>query len=134
VAFFKESEQVRHTARIDSQSALYLPGKRRGFTRKMMNRSELIAQIAAKSGLTKADSEKALSATIEAITESMKNGEEVSLVGFGSFAVGERAARTGRNPQTGAKIKINASKVPKFKPGKTLKDALNLPMPKGSGF
>jgi DNA-binding protein HU-beta len=80
--------------------------------------------MAEKAGLSKADSEKAIKAFIDAVTEALKAGEKVALVGFGTFSVGERAARTGKNPQTGAKIKIPASKSPKFKVGKALKDAV----------
>jgi DNA-binding protein HU-beta len=81
--------------------------------------------MAEKSGLTKADAEKALKAFTDAVTEALKAGEKVSLVGFGTFSVGERAARTGQNPQTGAKIQIAAAKSPRFKVGKALKDSVN---------
>ena len=90
-----------------------------------MNKNELIDAIAAGSELTKADAGKALDATVAAITEALKGGDSVSLVGFGTFAVKARAARTGRNPQTGAEIQIAASNVPGFKAGKALKDACN---------
>ncbi len=90
-----------------------------------MNKSELVAAIAKKSELSKKDSEKALVATIEAITETLAKGEKIQLVGFGTFEVTKRAARDGVNPKTGAKIKIKASKAPKFKAGKALKDAVN---------
>lgn len=90
-----------------------------------MNKSELIDAIAATADISKADAGRALDATVSAITEALKGGDQVTLVGFGSFLVKERAARTGRNPQTGKEIKIEASKVPSFKPGKALKDALN---------
>ena len=90
-----------------------------------MNKNELIDAIAAGSELTKADAGKALDATVAAITEALKDGDSVSLVGFGTFAVKARAARTGRNPQTGAEIQIAASNVPGFKAGKALKDACN---------
>ena len=89
-----------------------------------MNKSELIDAIAEKGGLSKTDAGKALDATIASITEALKSGDTVTLVGFGTFNVKERAARTGRNPQTGAEIKIAASKVPAFKAGKALKDAV----------
>ena len=89
-----------------------------------MNKAELIQAIAEKSGLTKKDAEKALAATIEAVTAAMKAGDKVALVGFGTFAVKTRAARTGKNPQTGATIKIPAAKVPSFAAGKALKDAI----------
>ncbi len=90
-----------------------------------MNKSELIDQIADSADISKAAASRALDAAIDGITESLKNAESVSLVGFGTFLVRERAARTGRNPQTGAPIQIAAAKVPAFKPGKALKDALN---------
>ena len=90
-----------------------------------MNRSELITSIADKTGLTKKDSEKALAAFIESVEEQLQHGEKVQLVGFGTFEVSERAARTGKNPQTGKEIKIPASKAPKFKAGKALKDLVN---------
>ena len=90
-----------------------------------MNKTELIAAVAEKAGLSKKDCEKAINATFETITASMEAGEKVQLVGFGAFEVSERAARTGRNPQTGKSMKIKASKAPKFKAGKALKDALN---------
>jgi DNA-binding protein HU-beta len=85
---------------------------------------ELVNAIAEKAELTKADAEKALKAVIDSITEALKDGDKVALVGFGTFSVSERAARTGKNPQTGEKIQINASRVPKFKAGKMLKDAV----------
>lgn len=90
-----------------------------------MNKSELIDRIAETADLSKADATRALDATIEAVSNALKNGEQVALVGFGTFLVKERAARTGRNPQTGKEIPIAASKAPAFKPGKALKDALN---------
>ena len=89
-----------------------------------MNKSDLIANIAEKSGLTKKDADKALSAVIDSITEALKSGDKVQLVGFGTFEVRERAAREGVNPRTGDKIKIAASKVPAFKAGSALKDAV----------
>ncbi|WP_026824223.1 HU family DNA-binding protein [Arsenophonus nasoniae] len=90
-----------------------------------MNKTELINQIAKKADLTKKDSEKALNALIETVTEALKAGDEVQLVGFGSFQVKPRAAREGRNPKTGEALKIAASNVPSFKAGKTLKEAVN---------
>lgn len=90
-----------------------------------MNKSELIDHIAESSDISKAAAARALDATLEGITQSLQNAESVSLVGFGTFLVRERAARTGRNPQTGATIEISAAKVPAFKAGKALKDALN---------
>ena len=90
-----------------------------------MNKSELIDAIAADAGLSKADAGKALDATLASVTGALKRGDFVSLVGFGTFQVKDRAARTGRNPQTGATIQIAAAKVPGFKAGKALKDAVN---------
>jgi DNA-binding protein HU-beta len=90
-----------------------------------MNKSELVSAIAEQSGLTKADAAKALDATTAAITNAMVANDSVAIIGFGTFSVGERAARTGRNPQTGAEMQIPAANVPKFKPGKALKDAVN---------
>ena len=90
-----------------------------------MNKSELIDAIAASADIPKAAAGRALDATIDAITGALKEGDQVVLVGFGTFAVKERAARTGRNPQTGQPIEIAAAKVPGFKPGKALKDAVN---------
>lgn len=90
-----------------------------------MNKSELIEAIAASADLSKASASNALDATLKAIEEALSKGDQVTLVGFGTFAVKERAARTGRNPQTGAEIQIKAAKVPGFKAGKGLKDAVN---------
>jgi len=90
-----------------------------------VNKSELIDRIAESADLSKADAGRALDAAIEAITGALKNGDQVALVGFGTFVVKERAARTGRNPQTGKEIAIAAAKAPAFKAGKALKDALN---------
>ena len=90
-----------------------------------MNRKELISAIAERAGLTKKDAEKALSALTDTITEELKNGNKISLVGFGTFEVKERAARIGHNPSTGEKLEIPSAKVPSFKPGKSLKDAVN---------
>ena len=90
-----------------------------------MNKTELIAAIAEKTELTKKDSEKALKAFIDVVAEQLKKGEKVQIIGFGTFEVSERAARTGINPKTNEKIKIAASKTPKFKAGKALKDSLN---------
>ena len=90
-----------------------------------MNKSEMIDNIAKQADISKAAATRALEAMTGAVKTTLKKGGSVSLVGFGTFAVGERAARTGRNPQTGASIKIKAAKVPKFRPGKALKDALN---------
>ncbi len=90
-----------------------------------MNKTELIEHIATNADISKAAAARALDATIEAIKLTLSNGADVSLVGFGTFTVGKRAARVGRNPRTGVAIKIDAAKVPKFRPGKALKDALN---------
>ena len=90
-----------------------------------MNKSELIDHIAQQADISKAAASRALEAAIDAITDTLKNGDSVSLVGFGTFVATERAARTGRNPRTGVAIKIAKAKVPKFRPGKALKDALN---------
>lgn len=90
-----------------------------------MNKTELVAAMAEKAELSKKDSEKALKAFIDVVSEELKNGGKIQLVGFGTFEVSERAARTGKNPQTGAAIQIPASKAPKFKAGKALKDMLN---------
>ena len=89
-----------------------------------MNKTELIAAIADKAGVSKKDAEKVVNATFDVITAAMADGDKVSLVGFGNFEVRERAAREGKNPQTGEKIKIDACKVPAFKAGKALKDAV----------
>ncbi len=90
-----------------------------------MNKSELIDHIATQSDLSKAAAARALDATIEAVTRTLKKGGKVQVVGFGTFEVSKRAARTGRNPRTGEAIKIKAAKVPKFTAGKALKEALN---------
>ena len=90
-----------------------------------MNKSELIEAIAASADLPKAAAGRALDAMVEAVTGALKDGDQVVLVGFGTFAVKDRAARTGRNPQTGAEIQIKAAKVPGFKAGKALKDSVN---------
>ncbi len=90
-----------------------------------MNKSELIDAIAESAGLTKADAGSALDATVGAITSALQRGQSVSLVGFGTFTVRHRAARTGRNPRTGESITIKASNNPAFKAGKALKDAVN---------
>lgn len=90
-----------------------------------MNKSELIDAVAASADISKAAAGRALDAMVDAVTGALKNGEQVALIGFGTFAVKERAARTGRNPQTGAEIQIAAAKVPGFKAGKALKEAVN---------
>lgn len=90
-----------------------------------MNKTELVAAIAEKTELTKKDAESALKAFTDVVAEELKKGEKIQLVGFGTFEVSERVAREGRNPQTGETMKIAASKAPKFKAGKALKDAIN---------
>ena len=90
-----------------------------------MNKTELVAAVAEQADISKKDAEKALKAFVDVVTEKMKKGEKVQLVGFGTFEVSERAAREGRNPQTGKTMKIEACKAPKFKAGKALKDAVN---------
>ncbi|MGF7207004.1 DNA-binding protein HU-beta [Skermanella aerolata] len=90
-----------------------------------MNKNDLVALVADAAGLSKIDATKAVDAVFDGIIQSLKKGEEVRLVGFGTFDVSDRAASEGRNPRTGEKINIPASKQPKFKAGKTLKDALN---------
>ena len=89
-----------------------------------MNKSELISKVAEMTDLSKKDVTKAVDAVFEAITEALQNGDKVQLVGFGNFEVRERAARKGRNPQTGEEINIAASKVPAFRPGKLLKEGI----------
>lgn len=89
-----------------------------------MNKSELIAAVADQSGLTRTDAGNAIDALVEVIGKALKENDKVSLVGFGTFSIRERAARTGRNPKTGATLKITASKNPSFKAGKALKDAV----------
>jgi len=90
-----------------------------------MNKTELIDQIATSAEISKAAAARALDATVEAVKSALKAGDSVSLIGFGTFAVGERAARTGRNPRTGKTLEIKAAKSPKFRAGKGLKDAIN---------
>ena len=90
-----------------------------------MNKNDLITEVAKNTGLSKVDSAKAVDALLNAVTGALKKNDEVRLVGFGTFSVAKRAATEGRNPRTGAKIKIPASKQPKFKAGKGLKDAVN---------
>ena len=89
-----------------------------------MNKNEFVAAIAEKSGLTKKDAEAALNAYTAVVTDALKAGDSVQLIGFGTFEVRERAARTGRNPHTGETIETAAAKAPAFKPGKALKDAI----------
>ena len=90
-----------------------------------MNKTELVAAMAEQAQISKKDAEAALKAFTDVVAEELKKGEKIQLVGFGTFEVSERAARTGRNPQTGAEMKIAASKAPKFKAGKALKDSIN---------
>ena len=90
-----------------------------------MNKAELIAAMSEKTELSRKDAEKALKAFTDVVTEELKKGEKIQLVGFGTFEVSERAARTGRNPQRGEEMGIPASKAPKFKAGKALKDLIN---------
>ena len=90
-----------------------------------MNKTELIDAIAAAADLSKADAGRALDAVVDSVTDALKKGDQVSLVGFVTFSGKHRSARTGRNPQTGAAIEIKASEVPSFKAGKALKDAVN---------
>jgi len=89
-----------------------------------MQKSDLIEKIAGEAGISKAAADRALSSLLNNITKAMKKGDRISLVGFGTFSISKRAARTGRNPQTGAEIKIKAKKVPKFSAGKSLKEAV----------
>ena len=90
-----------------------------------MNKTELVAAMAEHADMTKKDAEKALTAFTEVVAKELKKGEKIQLVGFGTFEVSERAARTGRNPQSGEEMKIPASKAPKFRAGKALKDMIN---------
>ena len=90
-----------------------------------MNKADLVAAMAEKAGVSKKDAEASLKAFTDVVAEELKKGEKIQLVGFSTFEVSERAARTGRNPQTGAEMTIAASKAPKFKAGKALKDSLN---------
>lgn len=92
-----------------------------------MNKTELVNSVAEAAGLSKKQAEAAVKATLDSITNAMVAGDKVQLIGFGTFETRERAARTGRNPQTGKEIKIKASKVPAFKAGKALKDVVNAP-------
>ncbi len=89
-----------------------------------MQKSDLIEKIAGDAGISKAAADRALNSILSNITKTLKSGDRISLVGFGTFSISKRAARIGRNPQTGAEIKIKATKVPKFKAGKSLKEAV----------
>jgi DNA-binding protein HU-beta len=115
----ESGDRRQATARRPRDNHPYFP------ERLLVNKTELIEHIANNADLSKAAAARALESTIDAVKKTLKKGGTVSLVGFGTFAVGKRAARTGRNPRTGAAIKIKAAKVPKFRPGKALKDALN---------
>ena len=90
-----------------------------------MNKSQLVEKIATGADISKAQASKAVDAFTDAVTEALKDGEQVALIGFGTFSVRDRAARSGRNPQTGETIQIAAAKIPAFKPGTNLKDAVN---------
>lgn len=90
-----------------------------------MNKTELIGEVAGKAGITKKDAEKVINAFFTTVEEGLKTGDKIQLIGFGTFEVRERQARKGRNPQTGVEIDIPAARVPAFKPGKALKDALD---------
>ena len=96
-----------------------------------MNKADLVAKVAEKSGVTKKDAEKAVAGIFAAVQEALVAGDKVQVLGFGTFEVKERAARTGRNPQTGEELQIAASKNPSFKPGKALKEAVNVQPAKG---
>ncbi|OGU16050.1 MAG: DNA-binding protein HU [Geobacteraceae bacterium GWC2_53_11] len=91
-----------------------------------MTKAELISSVAEQAGLKKVEAEKAVAAFIASVTAALKSGDKLSLVGFGTFSTAKRAARKGQNPQTGKKIDIPAATIPKFKPGKTLKEAVNV--------
>jgi DNA-binding protein HU-beta len=91
-----------------------------------MNKNELVSAVADKSGITKSQAADAIDAALDVITSALKSGDEVRLLGFGNFVVADRKATTARNPQTGATVNVPASKAPKFKPGKALKDAVNV--------
>tara|TARA_R110000850_G_scaffold138692_3_gene259748 strand:- start:796 stop:1071 length:276 start_codon:yes stop_codon:yes gene_type:complete len=91
-----------------------------------VNKSELIEAVAGSADISKAAAGRAIDAVVESVTNALKNGDQVTLIGFGTFSVKDRAARTGRNPQTGAEIQIAAAKIPSFKAGKGLKDSVNV--------
>jgi DNA-binding protein HU-beta len=113
------------TAIIQAHAVPYLKGRVSTRSQLTMNKSELIDQIAISADISKASAGRALNAVIEAVTATLKKGGEVSLVGFGAFYVAKREARTGRNPRTGATVRIEAARVPKFRAGKALKDTVN---------
>jgi DNA-binding protein HU-beta len=110
---------------LQAQNFFKRPSSLLIYLRFFVNKTELIDHIAQHADISKAAATRALESTIDAVMTTLKSGDSVSLVGFGTFAVGTRAARVGRNPRTGTEIKIKAAKVPKFRPGKALKDALN---------
>jgi DNA-binding protein HU-beta len=116
--FFRRAMPRELTTMAQQAASHHVTGNR-------VNKTELIEEIAKSADITKASATRALDAMMEAVTTSLKNNDSVTLVGFGTFTVGERAARTGRNPRTNEAIKIAAAKVPKFKAGKALKDAVN---------
>ncbi len=90
-----------------------------------MTKTELVSEVAERTGLTKVDAERAVKALVDTVTDCLKKGDSLTIVGFGTFSVSQRAARTGKNPRTGEKLEIAAATTPKFKPGKSLKDAVN---------
>ncbi len=90
-----------------------------------MTKTELVSEVAERTGLTKVDAERAVKALVDTVTDCLKKGDSLTIVGFGTFSVSQRAARTGKNPRTGEKLEIAAVTTPKFKPGKSLKDAVN---------
>lgn len=120
-AFVEQSRVNRLSALLATADDQHLPDNEGNF----VNKTELIEHIAKHADISKAAATRALDSMVGAVKTTLRKGGSVSLVGFGTFAVGKRAARSGRNPRTGATIKIKAAKVPKFRPGKALKDALN---------
>ena len=90
-----------------------------------VTKTELVSEVAERTGLTKVDAERAVKALVDTVTDCLKKGDSLTIVGFGTFSVSQRAARTGKNPRTGEKLEIAAATTPKFKPGKSLKDAVN---------
>jgi len=115
-------ERASTQTNSNAAGCLFLNEQRKG---RHVNKSELIDAIAKHADISKAAAGRALDATVASIRTSLRKGSMVTLVGFGTFYLGKRAARSGRNPRTGAAIKIRAAKVPKFRPGKALKDAVN---------
>ena len=116
------SEWMQHFAPENGMFSNFLPSVRGGVT---VNKNDLVAGVASNSGLSKTDAAKAVDAVFDSITSELQGGGDVRLVGFGTFSVTQRRASTGRNPRTGEAIQIPASKQPKFKAGKGLKDAVN---------